>query len=168
MYHIQDAYDDKDYDYYGYDLINSQPFQPNLSGRHYCERDRDGLALGGSGAQSYTLPWGGGSGFGHPTPCGGTIKLTRLQLTMFNLQSQSDSMQSRLCPATAYSITLTYYKPASSRGMEGLALQNDDFHPGRPPPPPFRRSWLHPRRSRLSVPRPPRVSAAVITRSQVI
>ena len=57
----------------GHDLINSQPIQPNLSGRYYCERDRDGLALGGSGAQSYTLSWGGvGGRTPHPT-----VKLTR-------------------------------------------------------------------------------------------
>ena len=61
----------------GHDLINSQPIQPNLSGRYYCERDRDGLALGGSGAQSYTLSWGGGRGSDTPPPCGGTVKLTR-------------------------------------------------------------------------------------------
>ena len=72
----------------GHDLINSQPIQPNLSGRYYCERDRDGLALGGSGAQSYTLSWGGG-GVGGRTPhphC----QINPLQSTVFNLQSQSE------------------------------------------------------------------------------
>ena len=74
----------------GHDLINSQPIQPNLSGRYYCERDRDGLALGGSGAQSYTLSWGGGSGFGHPPPLRGHCQINPLQSTVFNLQSQSE------------------------------------------------------------------------------
>ena len=53
----------------GHDLINSQPIQPNLSGRYYCEL----YSIAYYCELSYTLSWGGGGRGRTPHPPAGAL-----------------------------------------------------------------------------------------------